>query len=60
MVTGMTGGTAAAARINRELAIVRRRQPGLAIGVGSQRAMAEHPELTATYQVKDVAPDAWC
>ena len=29
----------------------------MAFGVGSQRAMAEHPELAASYQVRDVAPD---
>lgn len=56
MVTGMTGGTAGAARINREIAQAAA-AAGVAMGVGSQRAMAEHPELTATFQVKEVAPD---
>lgn len=55
MVTGMTGGTATAARINREIATAAA-AAGLAMGVGSQRAMAEHPELLATFRVKDVAP----
>jgi len=55
MVTGMTGGTATAARINREVATAAA-AAGLAMGVGSQRAMAEHPELLATFRVKDVAP----
>ena len=55
MVTGMTGGTGDAGPINRDIAIAAA-AAGLAMGVGSQRAMAEHPELLATFRVKDVAP----
>ncbi|MBK9032444.1 MAG: type 2 isopentenyl-diphosphate Delta-isomerase [Myxococcales bacterium] len=58
MVTGMTGGTGDAAQINRDIATAAA-AAGLAMGVGSQRAMAEHPELVATFRVKDVAPDVF-
>lgn len=56
VITGMTGGTADAATVNKDLAKAAQ-AAGVALGVGSQRAMAEHPELAATYQVRDVAPD---
>jgi isopentenyl-diphosphate delta-isomerase len=55
LVTGMTGGSDRARGVNRDLALVAERG-GLAFGVGSQRAMAEHPELTSTFAVRDVAP----
>ena len=56
LITGMTGGTAEATQVNRDLARAAQ-AAGVAFGVGSQRAMDEHPELAASYQVRDVAPD---
>jgi isopentenyl-diphosphate Delta-isomerase len=55
LITGMTGGTARAGVVNRDLAMLAERH-GLAFGVGSQRAMAEDPALAETYAVRDVAP----
>ncbi len=56
LITGMTGGMPEAAQINRDLAKAAQAS-GVAFGVGSQRAMDEHPELASTYQIRDVAPD---
>ncbi|NPA92373.1 MAG: type 2 isopentenyl-diphosphate Delta-isomerase [Chloroflexi bacterium] len=56
LISSMTGGTAEAGRINRHLALAAQ-ELGVALGVGSQRAALEHPELAETFQVRDVAPD---
>lgn len=55
LVTGMTGGTERAGQVNRDIASVAE-EFGVAFGVGSQRAMAERPELTETFAVRSVAP----
>jgi isopentenyl-diphosphate delta-isomerase len=56
LVTSMTGGVEEARVINHNLALACQRL-GLGMGVGSQRAGIERPDLAPTYQVRDVAPD---
>ncbi len=56
LVSSMTGGTEDAADINMRLAGAAQ-ECGVAMGVGSQRAAIERPELAATFQVRRVAPD---
>lgn len=55
MIDGMTGGTPEAKEINRGLAEAAEKFD-LVIGVGSQRAMIEKPELLETYYIRDLAP----
>lgn len=55
-ISSMTGGTPEARLINRRLAQAAQ-AAGLGMGVGSQRAAIEDPELEATYRVRREAPD---
>ena len=56
LISSMTGGTEQAGTINRKLAIAAQ-ETQVALGLGSQRAAIEQPELIATYQVRRYAPD---
>src|SRR5258708_6199470 len=56
LISSMTGGTEAAAAINRNLAAAAQ-AAGIAMGLGSQRAAVENPALAATFQVRNAAPD---
>ncbi len=56
LISSMTGGTGEAAAINQTLAAAAQ-ETGIAMGLGSQRAALENPELAPTYQVRRVAPD---
>jgi len=57
LISSMTGGTAQAGLINRNLAEAAQ-VARIAMGVGSQRAALEHPELVETFAIRDRAPDA--
>ena len=56
IISSMTGGIEAARHINRNLAQAAQAM-GIAMGVGSQRAAIDDPEVAITYQIRDVAPD---
>ena len=56
VIAGMTGGSPRAGIVNERLAVVAQ-ELGLGMGLGSQRAMLEAPELAPTFQVRAVAPD---
>src|SRR5262245_14221049 len=56
VIAAMTGGHPRAREVNRALARIADRR-GIAFGLGSQRAMVVNPELRASYEVRDVAPD---
>jgi isopentenyl-diphosphate delta-isomerase len=56
VISSMTGGTDMAYRINQNLAEAAQAR-GVAMGLGSQRAAIENPDLAYSYQVRNVAPD---
>ena len=56
IISPMVGGIETATGINRNLARAAQ-SLGLAMGVGSQRCLLDAPELTKTFQVRDIAPD---
>lgn len=59
VIASMTGGHPRAAEINRRLAVAAERL-GIAMGLGSQRAAVERPELLSTYTVaREAAPNAF-
>ncbi len=56
LISSMTGGTPQAAKINQLLAEAAQNHR-IAMGVGSQRAGIENPELMTTFKVRKFAPD---
>ncbi len=56
LISAMTGGTDEAGAINRTLAEAAQ-ETGIAMGIGSQRAALEHPELATSFKVREIAPD---
>jgi isopentenyl-diphosphate delta-isomerase len=55
LISSMTGGTEQAQLINRTLAEAAE-MCGIAMGLGSQRAALENPDLVITFQVRPIAP----
>jgi isopentenyl-diphosphate delta-isomerase len=56
LISSMTGGTEQALQFNQTLAAAAQSH-GIAMGLGSQRAAIENPDLAKTFQVRSVAPD---
>lgn len=56
-ISPITGGTASAEKINKNLAYIAQKY-NIPVCVGSQRAALENKELAKTFQVRDIAPNA--
>ena len=56
VISGMSGGTDNGRELNRAMATAAQKF-GLAMGVGSQRAMLVSPDAVDTFRVREVAPD---
>jgi isopentenyl-diphosphate delta-isomerase len=56
LISSMTGGTDHADQINRNLATAAQ-EVGCCMGVGSQRAAIENPDVTDTFNIRKYAPD---
>lgn len=56
LISSMTGGTEEALELNLRLAAAAQAH-GMAMGLGSQRAAIEAPELAHTFEVRAAAPD---
>ncbi|MCG3221304.1 MAG: type 2 isopentenyl-diphosphate Delta-isomerase [Candidatus Heimdallarchaeota archaeon] len=56
IISGMTGGSKLGQKYNKIIAEACQ-EKNIAMGVGSQRAAIENPELAKTFQVRDKAPD---
>jgi isopentenyl-diphosphate delta-isomerase len=58
LISSMTGGSGAELEmINKNLAAAAQAE-GIAMGVGSQRVLFDHPEAAASFDLRAVAPDA--
>jgi isopentenyl-diphosphate delta-isomerase len=57
LISSMTGGTELAKLINHRLAAIAQ-EYRLAMGVGSQRVAIEQPEVSDTFAIRAIAPDA--
>ena len=55
-ISCMTGGVKKGMLLNKNLAVAAQ-EFGIAMGVGSQRAAVEHPELRMQFQIRKYAPD---
>ncbi|UJG40334.1 MAG: type 2 isopentenyl-diphosphate Delta-isomerase [Candidatus Heimdallarchaeum aukensis] len=56
IISGITGGSEEGKKINKSIAKVCN-EFNIAMGVGSQRAAIEDPQLVSTYQVREYAPN---